>query len=579
MRLVERRRLIKKTRAAVEAKVTQVVLTQLQSRYRSLKRELRKGNLRKRLRKFEKAVIPANPSPPPVQPGADGWQDWIDAFSAALTDALMEGADQIGSIENEIWASRGMPQYIVDPAKVVEAYQARTGRQITNIGQDTQDAVLQAISDWKNTDAGLPTLLEDLGQYFDESRAATIAATETAYATSEVALDQMQQYGINRFQWDGFDDWLQCLDCADLNGQIFDVGDDMPPLHPNCVLPGNEIVAKDILAATKSFYAGPVIELRTKNGHRLTVTPNHMILTPGGWVAAKSLCQGDHVICTTNANWIMQSVHPDYHYAPAAIEKIFSTLKENAGMVTGRVPSAPENFHGDGRHMNGNIEIVYTNRLLLSKGNASRTQPASHDILGGRDIFGIPLARLSAPDFLFQSDVPALDSDVGSRDLIESLIGGHPTPLGCFCLTVASDMDTTLDQNALDSIPLNSIFPGSSLFGHSANIISNSSPNVEPFRSDRVTQNSALFPASDFYSASHKSVLDHAKVSVRNAAKFVQRFSAFIAGDEIVEIGNFNYSGHVYDLQTSMGLYYCNGIITHNCRCGILMLNDNDEEI
>jgi len=237
MRLVERRRLIKKARAAAEEKSAAAVLSQLQSRYRSLKRELRKGNLHKRMAKFEKAkALPPGPEAQAIQPGADGWQEWIDAFTTALTEALMEGADKIGSIEGAVWESRGMPRFVFDPAKVVAAYQSRTGKQIKKIGEDTRDHVLQDVTDWYNTDAGLPSLLEDLGEYFGEARAALIAATETAYITSELADEQMGQYGINKWIWSSFNDWIRCPKCEDLDGQVFNRGDPMPPdaSHPGC---------------------------------------------------------------------------------------------------------------------------------------------------------------------------------------------------------------------------------------------------------------------------------------------------------------------------------------------------------
>ncbi len=37
--------------------------------------------------------------------------------------------------------------------------------------------------------------------------------------------------------------------------------------------------------------------------------------------------------------------------------------------------------------------------------------------------------------------------------------------------------------------------------------------------------------------------------------------------DEVVDIRNYKWSGHVYDLQTAVGWYTVNGIAVHNCRC------------
>ena len=46
-----------------------------------------------------------------------------------------------------------------------------------------------------------------------------------------------------------------------------------------------------------------------------------------------------------------------------------------------------------------------------------------------------------------------------------------------------------------------------------------------------------------------------------------KRLSSLIRTVKIVDISYFNFSGHVYDLQTKDGWYFANGFIAHNCRC------------
>jgi hypothetical protein len=40
-----------------------------------------------------------------------------------------------------------------------------------------------------------------------------------------------------------------------------------------------------------------------------------------------------------------------------------------------------------------------------------------------------------------------------------------------------------------------------------------------------------------------------------------------ISFDDILNIENNNFSGHVYDLQLSNSIYFANGVLKHNCRC------------
>jgi len=521
MRLVERRRLIKKTRIAAEKKITQLVVDQLQSRFRSLKRELRKGNFRKRMRKFTKA----DPLPGAIQPGNTGWNDWIDVFTEELILALMDGADKVGSIENVIWMSRGYPQFIVDLQMVIDRYQARTGRQIKNIAEATRDNTLQAISDWFNTDAGLPTLIENLEEYFDEPRATLIATTEMGYVASEVADEQMGEYGITKFIWDSFDDWLTCEQCSELDGQVFDRGEPMPPeaSHPNCILPGNEVVAPDILAATKSFYTGPVVEFRTANGSRLSVTENHPILTTRGWMRAKLLCKGDQIVRATDIQRIVQTINPNYNQVPTAIEKVFASLKESFGTVSTTVKAAPKQFHGDGS-FDGYVEIVYSNRLLLGDCQPTLAQPAGQDIFGSRGS-----GRIEAPfyaermnSFFFNAPHPSTGSFVGSLDLFCSLPGAHAFPLNGFGFGLGSSLYPFLSQDSPDNFP------------------------IDP----------------------------------KLARQFVLRFSSLVASDQIVSIRHYDFSGHVYDLQCrNYELYTIDNLIVKNCRCGVLFADENGLEL
>jgi SPP1 gp7 family putative phage head morphogenesis protein len=229
MRLIERRRAVKRARTKAEAIVSKAVASAFGERFKTLKRDLRRSNLRKRLKKHLSKQDTFGP-------GEAGWDEWGEYFVDLLTEALMEGAGLVGSIENQVWTSRGFAQFIIDREKIVTEYQNRTGKQIKNIADDTRDAVLEDIHEWYNTDAGLPDLIASLEQYFSHTRAELIATTEMGYVASEVALEQMQEYGISRWIWDAFDDFLTCEFCASMHGQVFAVGEEMPPdaSHPRC---------------------------------------------------------------------------------------------------------------------------------------------------------------------------------------------------------------------------------------------------------------------------------------------------------------------------------------------------------
>ena len=217
-----------------------------------------------------------------------------------------------------------------------------------------------------------------------------------------------------------------------------------PPAHPRCLLPDTEVVSfGPLTAVTQAFYQGRCVEVILGNGRKLSVTENHPILTPAGFVAANRLRQGDDVICVLSPERIAQSIDPDNDYRPTSIEKVFYARLEAGSVSFVSVPAAAEQFHGDGRRMNGNVQIV---------GNANE---AMYDALA----------------------------------------------------------DAHFDQAIAEGVAVH--------FGRSR--------------------------------------------------EFVSQFAHSITVEQIVQVRDFDFTGHVYDLQSdAYELYSGNGVIVKNCRCWIV---------
>ncbi len=238
MRQSQRRRLLLQARDAGQERVSDVAYKLLSSQYKVLERELRRANLRKRLKKTDGLY---------KQNDAGKWQWFIDQFNKEVSEALAKEAANLMNIEDEFFAPSGADPKAWNYEQIVEDYQSRIGRKIKRIGEDTLSDVQEAIANWYKTDKSLPQLIQDLEQYFSHYRAKMIAATEMNYLASEVSYQQMQYMGIERWLWDAFAD--ACDICLDLqqqsNAQPFTLNDPMPPdaSHPNCrcgVLYANE---------------------------------------------------------------------------------------------------------------------------------------------------------------------------------------------------------------------------------------------------------------------------------------------------------------------------------------------------
>lgn len=227
MRETQRRRLLYRTHKQAQDQLKRDVAQLLARRYKALKRELRRANLRKRLRKTDGVL----------QKGDGGWAQWISDFSEQLQESLKKIAEMFIGVESEYFTSHGADIPTIDSNKVVSDYHDKIGRQITDIGEETLNLTQDKIRDWYNSEEGLNDLIDDLSDIYDEDRAELIARTEAGFVRSEVALEMMQFYGINKWIWDSALEDRTCEFCSEMHGQVFDDSDDMPPdaSHPNCL--------------------------------------------------------------------------------------------------------------------------------------------------------------------------------------------------------------------------------------------------------------------------------------------------------------------------------------------------------
>jgi hypothetical protein len=296
----------------------------------------------------------------------------------------------------------------------------------------------------------------------------------------------------------------------------------LPPVHPNCVLPGTVVsIPGKVLAATKAFYVGKCIKVTTANGLSLSVTLNHPILTDRGWVAAQFVTKADKVICALNAERMTQAVNPDNDNVPACIEEIFSSLEKASGMTTTTVPVSAEDFHSDARFFDGNVNVIYPDSALLGYAQPFVDQPLRQHVFRSANVPSLLLGRGGAFKFGFDGIGSASAGDVSGL--------GHSIP--------------TFDRH---------------LKIH-----------------DRLT----FFEAANSNPGFRQAITDDITRDAEATGEFIDRFASEIAFDNVVDIETFDFSGHVYDLQVDpYHLYISNGIITHNCVCSISWNESDDQD-
>src|SRR5215207_5040514 len=177
--------------------------------------------------------------------------------------------------------------------------------------------------------------------------------------------------------------WVSTLDsktspvCRARDGKVYPVDSGpRPPAHINC-LPGDALIASGqrITGVSKRWFDGQLVVIRTAFGRELACTPNHPVLTGGGWKAAQSIDLSDGIICDLRIKWPAAAVNSENQNVPTRIEDIAKAIFGHGEVMSVPVPTAAEDFHGDG--MPGEVAIVGTYRVLRGNSQPSLNQHSS----------------------------------------------------------------------------------------------------------------------------------------------------------------------------------------------------------
>jgi len=341
-------------------------------------------------------------------------------------------------------------------------------------------------------------------------------------------------------------------------GQVFY----RPPAHPRCILPDNEIVLPGhLLAAAKSFYEGNAVEIRLASGRRLTVTENHPILTPNGFVSAKFVREGNYVVSSTDAQRMAAAINPHDDNQPTRIDEIFNAAGKASDVLWGVVPATAEHLHGDGRKVNGNINVVYTDRLLRGDTQSAFFQPISQHNFSNRDIDSTGLSGFGISKFGLNTNGFTGSGFVSGGNLGGALAVSHARPFDRFGLALIPERNPALGQTAGNGGAAYAVGNSQRIDGFTGQITLDEFGIVNDERVSWTDSDVAFDKALSQGRVFHTTL----------ARQFVERFTGLIAADEVIKVRKFFVSSHVYDLSVSdYELYICNGVIVKNCRCWIV---------
>lgn len=383
------------------------------------------------------------------------------------------------------------------------------------------------------------------------------------------------RYG-DRLGWYATMDSRTSADCAQANGKNFSVHK-APALgwpgmvHPTCVPGDTKIWGSSILGATRRWYEGHMVTVVTKTGHRLTITPNHQVLTAKGWVAASLLNEGDDVVCGVLGDPSPaddgcphdNDVHP-------SIEDVFDALS----VTCVAVPGTAEQFHNDGT--DSQVTTVAANSALMNWLKAAKTQPGiDHKLTESNMIADSTLATLCAIDELVCSWRTECSPGAFSELLV--LLWGSCSGHQSVRVGSRSDGDLLLRERLLHhssggAEDASYRWSTSSLAVQISDLLCMCDQECASVRSPSlICRGSGA--GTTFLDGRKKA--ESVELAIEDLLLDAQRpddldgaGAAKVHLDRVIDIRmDFCWSGHVFNLETVSGAYVADGIVSHNCRC------------
>jgi SPP1 gp7 family putative phage head morphogenesis protein len=363
-------------------------------------------------------------------------------------------------------------------------------------------------------------------------RAQVLARTEVLRAYRETS---RQTYSANRdvlngWRWHSALDRRTCAICYAMHGTLHGFNETLND-HPQgrCFPSGVRASGPAPVSASSRYYSGELVSIRTTSGTDLSFTPNHPILTLRGWVAGGLLKEGDYVIRSPLSEDRAATINENNYQVPAGIEKIFESL----GVVLGEMPSAAEDFHGDGG--GSDVYVVRSNGLL------------------GNGVYP-PIREPFAQNVFSRGDVRhrgSISKEPVRRDLVSQFYpGAFQSQLNnvALCAECAGkSIDALPGQIAVgDFINREPIIPAGGF------------PNL---LGDEFVSSGAV--AQESFGLEY--IRESLRASVESSGDILRTLASNVATDRIVDISVRAFTGHVYNLQSSAKWYIVNGIIAHNC--------------
>lgn len=421
----------------------------------------------------------------------------------------------------------------------------------------------------------------------EQSRAMTIAATEASRALHDAQVISGEASSVVvGWRFLASDDACPiCLEIAESNpvipmgGSFAQIGSGdysdikAPPVHPNCLLGETSIFASNVRRTIVAQYSGPVVRLVTEGGN-LTVTSNHLLLTPFGFARAASLREGDQVIYYGGFKGPI-SGNPNDYESPSPIEDVVASLSESGSMCSVSVPVATEYLHGDGTFINSDIGIESSDGFLVSDRNAAIRKHVGQPYFNWANTELMGFSKSSSLASVLLALRSATDGGMGIRRDAVTFNRSHTRHSDDECFGESTNMDASIKESSTNGRTTYSNAQGNALFGFSRSVAANDGININR---QKTGESIGLLQRPNGNSHFAQTSFNRVTTYSNRISNALKRFSSQVSLLPITRIEFLHWSGPVYDLETSESMYIAGGIVVSNCQCAMTEILDNDED-
>ena len=330
--------------------------------------------------------------------------------------------------------------------------------------------------------------------------------------------------------------------------------------HSNCVVGDTKVSGTGLLASMRRKYEGPLVHIVTRTGRKLTVTPNHPILTARGWICASEVIESDNLVCTNLFDGHDFGV-PDVGNEPPTIEQVFKASSFYDSSALNCMPATTKYLHRE-MFTDCDVKVVNPFGLLERAFESPSLKPFAHEGFtfagGSGSVIGEVFDGDGTFDFLFNGSDSPLRGTMGRICLSCPLLWRHFGSSDDTGLGESAKFDTSFCKPSSDSWATDSESFGDGIDAFSVlESFNNANWHVE-----------ALSTRLDAIAFEYS--IDGCISDIESISNLVGSLASLIEFDDVISLTVTEESCHVYNLSTAGGWYLSSGIITHNCDCRVI---------